>query len=85
MFCEVVMIDFKNLDEMLKMVSELDNDNVKYLDMLNKTIFKVFKRSDIVREGTVSDIDYGDWLLENSKITKESYINKIKKIEKVVN
>lgn len=55
------------------------------ITIIFKTIFKVFKRSDIVREGTVSDIDYGDWLLENSKITKESYINKIKKIEKVVN
>ena len=55
------------------------------ITIIFKTIFKVFKRSDIAREGTVSDIDYGDWLLENSKITKESYINKIKKIEKVVN
>ena len=55
------------------------------ITLIFKTIFKVFKRSDIAREGTVSDIDYGDWLLENSKITKESYINKIKKIEKVVN
>ena len=55
------------------------------IKIIFKTIFKVFQRSDIAREGTVSDIDYGDWLLENSKITKESYINKIKKIEKVVN
>ena len=55
------------------------------ITIIFKTIFKVFQRSDIAREGTVSDIDYGDWLLENSKITKESYINKIKKIEKVVN
>lgn len=38
-----------------------------------KTIFKVFKRSDIAREGTVSDIDFGDWLLMNEKISKTEY------------
>ncbi len=38
-----------------------------------KTIFKVFKREDTIREGTVSDIDFGDYLLKNGKITKEEY------------
>ena len=37
------------------------------------TAVKVLKRSDIAREGTVSDIDYGDWLLQEGKITKEEY------------
>ena len=32
--------NFKNLDEMLKLVSELDNDNEKYLNMLNQPVFK---------------------------------------------
>jgi lipopolysaccharide/colanic/teichoic acid biosynthesis glycosyltransferase len=41
------------------------------------TVFKVFKRSDVVREGTESDIDYGDWLLKEGKITEEEYCNKI--------
>lgn len=38
-----------------------------------KTVIKVFKRSDINREGTESDIDYGDWLLKENKITEEEY------------
>ena len=38
-----------------------------------KTIGKVFKRSDTVREGTSSDIDFGDWLLQEGKITKSEY------------
>ena len=40
------------------------------------TITKVFKREDTVREGTESDIDYGDWLLENKKIDKKTYRDK---------
>lgn len=38
-----------------------------------KTILKVLKHSDIVREGTVSDMDYGDWLLQEAAITQEEY------------
>lgn len=38
-----------------------------------KTILKVLKHSDIVREGTVSDMDLGDWLLQEAAITQEEY------------
>lgn len=41
-----------------------------------KTVVKVFKRSDIVREGTVSDIDFGDWLLQKGKINIMQYESK---------
>lgn len=41
-----------------------------------KTIVKVFKRSDIVREGTASDIDFGDWLLQEGKINRMQYERK---------
>lgn len=41
-----------------------------------KTIGKIFKRSDIAREGTASDIDFGDWLLLNKKISKDEYFRK---------
>ena len=37
------------------------------------TVGKVLKRDDTVREGTESDIDFGDWLLLNGKIEKEEY------------
>ncbi len=41
--------------------------------ILFRTVIKVLKRSDIVREGTESDIDLGDWLLQNGDITAAEY------------
>ena len=38
-----------------------------------QTVGKVLQRSDIVREGTVSDIDLGDWLLIEGKVDQETY------------
>lgn len=40
------------------------------------TVGKVFKREDTVREGTVSDMDFGDWLLEKGEVTQEDYDSK---------
>ena len=37
------------------------------------TVGKVLKRSDTVREGTLSDVDFGDWLLSKGEITQEKY------------
>ena len=50
------------------------------LKILLLTILKVFKREDINREGTVSDLDFGDWLLQEGKISKEEYDYKIKQL-----
>ena len=56
--------------------------DVKYIQKISlfrdiiiilKTILKVLKHSDIVREGTVSDMDLGDWLLQEAAITQEEY------------
>ena len=52
--------------------------------LIFKTLFKVIKRADIVREGTVSDVDYGDWLLQKGKINKAEYESKMDEIEKFV-
>lgn len=41
-----------------------------------QTIGKVLKRSDIVREGTVSDMDFGDWLMSEGKVEEEFYNQK---------
>lgn len=49
----------------------------KDIKILFLTVFKVLKRSDIEREGTVSDIDYGDWLLQEGLISREEYENKL--------
>ena len=38
-----------------------------------QTVGKVLKRSDTVREGTVSDIDFGDWLMMEGKVDQETY------------
>ena len=41
-----------------------------------KTVAKVFKREDTVRDGTESDIDFGDWLIKENKIDTETYQKK---------
>ena len=46
------------------------------IKILFQTVFKVLKRSDVVRDGTVSDMDYGDWLLQENVITQEDYNKK---------
>ena len=46
------------------------------LKIIIKTALKVLKRSDTVREGTDSDIDFGDWLIKEGKVTKEEYDEK---------
>lgn len=46
------------------------------LKILFQTVGKVLNRSDTVREGTVSDLDFGDWLLQNGEIDKSQYEKK---------
>ncbi len=46
------------------------------LMIILKTVAKVIKRSDIVREGTVSDMDYGDWLMMEGKVDQATYDEK---------
>lgn len=43
------------------------------IGLIFKTVFKVFKRADIDREGTASDIDFGDWLLQEGKVSQKEY------------
>lgn len=45
------------------------------------TAYKVFKRSDIERDGTVNDIDFGDWLLRNGDIAEEEYKQKQNRVK----
>ena len=46
---------------------------VKDLKIFFKTIGKVFKRSDIDKEGFATDEDYGDYLLRTNKIKADYY------------
>ena len=48
----------------------------KDFGIIFSTVFKVLGSKDVVREGTVSDIDYGDWLLQNGAITEDMYKEK---------
>lgn len=49
------------------------------------TVGKVFKREDTVREGTESDVDFGDWLLQKGKLTQEAYDNGQKEAKELLN
>lgn len=51
---------------------------VNDMKVIFKTIGKVLKKSDIVREGTVSDIDFGDWLLQQGRVNSDEYDEKQK-------
>ena len=46
------------------------------LKIIIQTVGKVLKRSDTVREGTVSDMDYGDWLMLEGKVDRATYDKK---------
>ena len=48
----------------------------KDMKIIFQTVGKVIKRSDTVREGTVSDMDFGDWLMQQGKIDQATYDEK---------
>lgn len=43
------------------------------MKIIFKTVGRVLKKSDTVREGTVSDMDFGDWLMMEGKVDQETY------------
>lgn len=65
----------------------IDSGITLYSDIriLFQTIEKVFQRSDIVREGTLSDMDFGDWLLATDIIDQDIYDRKQLEALKLVN
>lgn len=46
------------------------------MKIIFQTVGKVLERSDTVREGTVSDMDFGDWLMMQGKVDQETYEKK---------
>jgi lipopolysaccharide/colanic/teichoic acid biosynthesis glycosyltransferase len=48
------------------------------------TVGKVFKREDTVREGTVSDLDFGDYLLQKGEVTEETYAARQKEAKELL-
>ena len=54
------------------------------LKIILQTVGKVLKRSDIVREGTASDVDYGDWLMMEGKVDRATYDEKQKEARELL-
>lgn len=54
------------------------------MKIIFQTVGKVLKRSDTVREGTVSDMDFGDWLLQEGKVDAETYARKQEEAKKLL-
>lgn len=54
------------------------------LKIILQTVGKVIKRSDTVREGTASDIDYGDWLMLEGKLDRSAYDEKQAKAKQLL-
>lgn len=55
------------------------------LKIIFQTVGKVLKRKDTVREGTVSDVDYGDWLMMEGKIDRATYEEKQEEAKELLN
>ena len=57
--------DLQYIDEGITFIGDMK--------IIFQTVGKVLKRSDIARDGTVSDMDFGDWLLMEGKIDINEY------------
>lgn len=55
------------------------------MKIILKTVRKVLKRSDVVRIGTASDIDFGDWLKLEGKINEKEYVKKQMEAKELLN
>lgn len=54
------------------------------IKILFMTVGKVFRREDTVREGTVSDMDFGDYLLQKGEVTEEIYQERQKEAKELL-
>jgi lipopolysaccharide/colanic/teichoic acid biosynthesis glycosyltransferase len=68
--------DLQYIDEGITFIGDMK--------IILQTVAKVLKRSDTVREGTVSDIDFGDWLVSEGKIDQDTYDAKQAEAKKIL-
>lgn len=54
------------------------------LKIIFATIGKVLNRDNVVREGTESDMDFGDWLLGKNVIDENYYSEKLKEAKELI-
>lgn len=57
---------------------------VKDFKIVLKTVVKVLEHSDVARDGTESDMDFGDWLLMHNEINKDEYDCKQEQAKKIL-
>ena len=57
--------DLKYIDDGITFIGDVK--------IILQTVSKVLMRNDTVREGTVSDIDFGDWLMQLGKVDIDTY------------
>lgn len=57
---------------------------IEDMKIIFQTVGKVLKRSDTVREGTMSDMDLGDWLMLEGKVDQETYEKKQKEARELL-
>ena len=69
--------DLQYMDDRITFVGDLK--------IIFRTVGKVLKRSDTVREGTVSDMDFGDWLVQEGKVDQETYDAKQAEAKEILN
>ena len=55
------------------------------IKIIFQTIKKVLKKSDTVREGTATDIDFGDWLMLEGKVDRHTYDQKQTEAKELLN
>lgn len=68
--------DLQYIDEGITLIGDLK--------IILQTVGKVLKRSDTVRDGTVSDMDLGDWLMQAGKIDQETYDQKQEEAKEIL-
>ena len=54
------------------------------IKIIFQTVVNVLKRSDTVREGTASDIDFGDWLMIDGKVDDKEYEEKQREAKEII-
>lgn len=76
----------------IKWDDKLDKD-LEYIDhitflgdmkIIMKTVWKVIRKEGITEEGQATALDYGDWLLENGRVSQEEYDSLQKEAKKLI-
>ena len=58
---------------------------LKDMKIIFRTVGKVIERADTVREGTASDLDLGDYLLQKGEVSEEIYTQRQEEAKELVN